>query len=120
MNHLFSRVVLLAASLVLSAAAVPTPATAPQSPARPSTSASSVTTQSVDRGAGRTTVLALAQRCIDPRHVALVSNALRRGRVFTLAEARGWCAHRSPRSTACAAAMADRPSALGRRQQQPT
>lgn len=120
MKQRSSRIVLLAASLALSAAAVATPATALQSPARASTSASSTSMQSVDRGAGPSAVLAIAQRCIDPRHVALVSNALRRGRVFTLAEARGWCGDRSPGSTACAAAMVDLPCTLGRRQQRPT
>ena len=90
MNHRTSRIV-LAVCLTLSASAVPGPATAVQSPPRPNASASSGTTQSVDRGADPSTVLALAQRCIDPRHVALVSNALRRGRVFTLVVARGWC-----------------------------
>jgi len=35
--------------------------------------------------------LAFAARCLDPRHVALVGNAARHGRVFLYAEALGWC-----------------------------
>jgi hypothetical protein len=95
MNHRLTRIVLLATGLTLSVG-VPTSATATESPVRVSTFASSLSTQSIDPGAGPSAVLALAQRCIDPRHVALVSNALRRGRLITLAEARGWCADRSP------------------------
>ena len=91
MNRRSSRMLWLAAGLILSTTAVLTPSTALQSPAGAGTSAASMTTQPVDRGAEPSKVLALAHRCIDPRHVALVSNALRSGRVVTLAEARGWC-----------------------------
>ena len=91
MNHQSSRLLWLVAGLILNTTAVLMPSTALQSPARADTSAASMTTQSVDHGADPRKVLALAHRCIDPRHVALVSNALRHGRVVTLAEARGWC-----------------------------
>lgn len=96
MDHRPSRIVLLATGLTLSAAAtVPTPSMAHQAAARADTSAdtsrSPVATQSAGWGADPNPVRTLAQRCIDPRHAALVSNALLRGRVFTLAEARGWC-----------------------------
>ena len=91
MNHRSACTVLLAAGLALSATTVPTPSTASRSPASADTSASSVPTQPVDRGAEPSTVQSLAGLCIDPRHVALVSNALRRGRVITFAEALGWC-----------------------------
>jgi hypothetical protein len=37
------------------------------------------------------TAVAIAARCLDPRHVALVGNAARHGRVFSYAEARRWC-----------------------------
>ena len=91
MNHRSACTVLLAAGLALSATTVPTPSTASQSPASEDPSASSVPTQLPDRSAEPSTVQSLAQLCIDPRHVALVSNALLRGRAITLAEALGWC-----------------------------
>jgi hypothetical protein len=91
MNNRSSRMVLLVVGLTLTPAAVPTSLTTPQSPGRAEASASLAPTQSGSRPADPSTVLALAQRCVDPRHVALVSNALLRGRVFTPAEARGWC-----------------------------
>ena len=95
MDHRTSRLALLAAGLTLSAAAVSTPSTAAQASASADSARSSVTTRSP--GAGPTSVLTLAQRCIDARHVALVSNSLRRGRVITLAEAHRWCGDRPGR-----------------------
>jgi hypothetical protein len=90
MKHRSACTVLLAAGLALSAIAA-APSAASPSPASADTSATSVTPQPAQRAAEPSTVQALAQLCIDPRHVALVSNALRRGRVFTSAEARSWC-----------------------------
>ena len=90
MNHRPACTVLLAAGLALSASTAATPSTAAQTPARADTSAS-VASQPVQRDAEPSTVRSLAQLCLDPRHVALVSNALRHGRVITLAEARSWC-----------------------------
>ncbi len=87
-----SRMMLaLAAGLTFCAAAVPAEGMALASPARSATVASSGAAAALDRGDDPSAVLALAQRCIDARHVSLVRTALRRGRVFTLAEARGWC-----------------------------
>jgi hypothetical protein len=90
MNHRSACTVLLAAGLALSAITAATPSTASHTPAGGDTSAS-VASQPVQRDAEPSTVRSLAQLCIDPRHVALVSNALRHGRVITLAEARSWC-----------------------------
>jgi hypothetical protein len=91
MNDRLARTSLLAAGLILGTTGALTPSTALQSPAHAGTLAASMTTPPVDRRAGPSTVLALAHRCIDPRHVALVNNALRRGRVVSIAQARGWC-----------------------------
>ncbi len=90
MNHRPACTVLLAAGLALSASTVATPSTAAQIPARADTSVS-VASQPVQRDAEPSTVRSLAQLCVDPRHVALVSTALRHGRLITLAEARSWC-----------------------------
>ena len=100
MNHRSRPVLLLAVGLTLSATAASAPPTTPQAAAGASIAASSATTGLLTPGAGAQTVAALAQRCIDARHVALVRNALLRGRIFSLAEAHGWCENRSPVSTA--------------------
>jgi hypothetical protein len=91
MNARHSRTFLLAGGLILSTAAALTPSTGLQSAANAGTLAASMATPPADRGAAPSTVLALANRCIDPRHVALVNNAVRRGRVVSVGEARGWC-----------------------------
>ena len=43
------------------------------------------------RNADPRTVLVLARRCLDARHVSLVAHALERGRPLTVAQARRWC-----------------------------
>ena len=91
MNHRPACTVLLAAGLALSASTARHPVDGCPDPGRVPDTSASVASQPVQRDAEPSTVRSLAQLCIDPRHVALVSNALRHGRVITLAEARSWC-----------------------------
>jgi hypothetical protein len=80
--------VLLVATAVLSLAAAPAPAAISGSPPQV---VAPVAVGADPDGRHRERVMQIAQRCLDGRHVALVGNAMRQGRVFATAEALAWC-----------------------------